>query len=77
MIVVDSSALIAIFYDEAAPERVVSTVTILETSMVLFRKRGAGALNDLHELMRELDLQAIEFDENQAFLDSTIPDFAL
>ena len=79
MIVVDSSALIAILYAEAerevlverilrAPRRLISAVTMLETSVVVLRKRGAGALEDLRDLLHELDIETIAFDETQARL---------
>ena len=77
MIVIDSSAMIAIL--NAEPERVkflraiessdgcvISAVTILETRMVLRGRFGAGALADLDARLLEFQPEIAVFDEVQA-----------
>lgn len=73
MIVVDSSALVAILEEEpehsrfkaaiqAAPRRMVSSVTVYETGIVMLRRRGAGALADVDELIDVFGFEIVPFD---------------
>src|SRR2546427_656043 len=75
--VIDSSAIMAILRNEperqafqsailAESLRLVSAVTKLETSMVAIGLRGAEAANDLDLMFRELSVQFVPFDEQQA-----------
>ena len=77
MIVVDSSALIAILTDE--PERLMflgrlaraddvalSAVTRLETGIVIARRSREAGLVALARLLAELDARFVPFDETQA-----------
>ncbi|MGQ0673857.1 MAG: type II toxin-antitoxin system VapC family toxin [Hyphomicrobium sp.] len=76
MIVIDSSALVAIINRE--PERVsllhtiekadgcfVSAVTLLETRMVVRGRFGAVAFKDLAVLLTEIDAEVVHFDHVQ------------
>jgi ribonuclease VapC len=76
MIVVDSSALIAILFDE--PERqtfkdivtggercVVSAVNLHETATVLRARSGAEAVERLWQFIENVELDIISFDEAQ------------
>jgi ribonuclease VapC len=76
MIVVDSSALIAILFDE--PERqafaniltggehcVMSAVNVHETACVLRARHGAAALPRLWRLLDVCDVEVVSFDEAQ------------
>ena|SRR5271168_370371 len=75
--VIDTSALIAIALGEpssqvlldqieAAPERVISSVSLLEAGMVLRARLGAAAISVLYQLVEELGIEAIPFDGPQA-----------
>ncbi len=76
MIVVDSSALIAILFDE--PERqacqdviaggdrcVMSAVNAHETAMVLRVKHGAGAVQRFWQFLADSEIEIVAFDEAQ------------
>jgi ribonuclease VapC len=77
--VADTSALIAIALGEPsrqrlldslerAGERVVSSVSLLEAGIVLRARLGAAALPLLYQLVHELGIKVVPFDENQAKL---------
>jgi ribonuclease VapC len=77
--VIDTSALIAILLNEAScgavldiigstAQRMVSSVSLLETGIVLRARSGQAALAALYELMDELTAEVIAFDEPQAKL---------
>lgn len=68
MIVLDTSALIAILTDEPerrafneaierAPERLMSAATVLETKMVLFARYGGAGVNALDAFLRQADIR--------------------
>jgi ribonuclease VapC len=76
---VDSSAIVAIVFDEndAASMRshIESTRRVLmaapsyfETSMVLAGKKGPGVFDMLDDLLRELGIEIVPFDAGQAAL---------
>ncbi|WP_295399462.1 type II toxin-antitoxin system VapC family toxin [uncultured Thiocystis sp.] len=75
--VIDSSALIAILFDEpeadaltaalaANPIRCMSTFSLLETSVVLFRRKGAEAVQELDDMLADLGVEIVPFDANQS-----------
>ena len=77
--VVDTSAIIAILLDE--PERgefaevletslvrYVSTVSLVETSIVIETRFGAAGIRELDVLLKDAGLEAVAFDQEQAFL---------
>lgn len=77
MIVVDSSALVAILEEEperdhfaealqAASRRLVSTITLYETGIVLLRRRGLSGVVALHNLADALHLEVVPFDRSQS-----------
>lgn len=77
MIVVDTSAVVAILSQEpeaeriaeilaAAPERVMSAVSHLETAMVLTSRYGPPALDLLDEFTSRAGLAVVPFDRDQA-----------
>lgn len=80
MIVIDTSALIAIFRLEpeadallkaivAAPKRAMSALSVLETSMVMSgRSHGAGLFEPLDEFLLEAGVEVVPFDAEQARL---------
>ena len=68
MIVLDTSALIAILTDEPerrtfneaierAPERLMSAATLLETKMVLFARHGGAGVNALDAFLWQADIR--------------------
>ena len=72
MIVIDSSALVAILEEEpehqtfkaiisTASRRVVSAVTLYETGIVLLRKHGPEGLADLSEFIEAFDFEIVPF----------------
>ena len=74
VIVVDSSALVAILEEEpehrqfkaaisAAPRRVVSSVTLYETGIVLLHRRGPNGPADARELIEAFDFEVLPFDQ--------------
>ena len=75
--VIDSSALIAILFDEsdrlrieqaieADPVRLVSAMTKLETSIVLLGRRGEALLSRLDRLLHRITAVIVPFDDHQA-----------
>ena len=77
MIVVDTSALIAILTREpdyqhflnlldAAERRLVSAVTFYETGIVMLARAGTGGLEDLNDLLDEISAEVVPFDRPQA-----------
>lgn len=78
MIVLDSSAIIAILLREPGHERLravvaanisecaLSVLNYFETAMVLFSRSGAGALSDLEEFLAITGTVLVPFDARQA-----------
>ena len=77
MIVIDTSALIAIVNREperlqflsliaAANRRLISAATFLETKMVVLGRFGPNAVADFMTLMEEMDLDVVPLDAAQA-----------
>ena len=75
--VIDSSALIAILRKEPEREafkrtiygagvRLLSAVTKLEASMVAAGTRGRAGLSDLDDLLADLQIEIVPFDDDQA-----------
>ncbi len=73
MIVVDSSALIAILENEPeaehflsileAPRRFISAVTIYETGIVIGMRRGRESARDLMDFIQDLGIEVVPFAE--------------
>lgn len=72
----DTSAIVAIFQDEAeraefvalieeAPRRLISAVSVLEASMVLDGRRGGDAGAHLDQFLRRASIETVAFDEEQ------------
>ena len=79
MIVVDASALIAVFENEPerqhfssiianADRRVVSTITLLEAGMVARGRRGAAGLAAMRAIIEQADIEVVSFDANHLAL---------
>jgi ribonuclease VapC len=79
VIVIDSSALIAILQHEPdrhllfkaivhASRRLVSAVTYQETAQVQFSKRGAQGIYDLDEFLKLIQAEIVPHDEGLATL---------
>ena len=77
--VIDTSALVAITLGEssrqslldaieAAPKRIVSSVSLLEAGLVLRARLGGGAIPVLYQLIEEMGSEIVPFDEIQARL---------
>lgn len=77
--VIDTSALIAIALGErtranllsaldAAPRRILSSVSLLEAGMVLRARLGSAAIPFLYQLIEELGGEVVPFDDIQARL---------
>jgi ribonuclease VapC len=77
MIAIDTSAIIAIlqseperdqFFDRIAdaPKRLISAVSVLEASMVMQGRRGAGGISNLFGLLRFVDAEIVPFDREQS-----------
>ncbi|NEV60610.1 type II toxin-antitoxin system VapC family toxin [Thiorhodococcus minor] len=75
--VIDSSALVAILLGEpeaeclstalaADPVRFISAFSVLETSIVLYRRKGADAVAELEALLADLGVEVVPFDAIQA-----------
>ena len=75
--VIDTSAVIAIFLDEperlafsrsilASDPRLMSTVSKLEAGMVAIGRDGPAGSSRLDSILRELDIEFVPFDERQA-----------
>ena len=77
MIVIDTSALIAILNDEpervpfsaaiaAADRRLISALIVHETGLVMFGRHREQGLNDFWELISFIEAEIVPFDEAQA-----------
>jgi ribonuclease VapC len=77
MIVVDTSALIAILAGEpehqafltlldGVERRLLSALTYFETGIVMRARAGAGGVDDLSDLLQALSAEIVPFDEAQA-----------
>lgn len=77
--VVDSSAVIAILYEEpgwrssidalrGAPRRIMSAATLVEAGMVIEAKRGAAGAELLDSLIARFGIEIVPFDAEQAAL---------
>jgi ribonuclease VapC len=75
--VIDTSVLIAILFDEpdrrsliatieAAGERNLSAMSKLEAGMVAVGQRGKRMISELDDLLRDLKITVVPFDERQA-----------
>jgi len=75
--VIDSSALVAILLGEpeaerltpalaADPVRCISAFSLLETSVVLYRRKGVEAVAELDALLADLGVEIVAFDAVQA-----------
>jgi ribonuclease VapC len=75
--VIDSSALVAVLLGEpeterlttalaADPVRCISALSVLETSIVLYRRKGAEAVAELDALLADLSIEIVPFDALQA-----------
>jgi ribonuclease VapC len=76
MIVIDTSALIAILQNEPeraefaaliarAERRLVSAVTLLEAGMVARSRRGEAGLTALDDIVSDAELEVVPFDDQQ------------
>ena len=74
--VIDSSALLAILFDEpdglafaraihAASVRLISTMSMLETSMLMLSRRGPAGLARLDRAVAEMAIEIVAFDREQ------------
>jgi ribonuclease VapC len=79
VIVVDASALIAVFESEPerklfssiianADRRLVSTVTLLEAEMVARSRRGPAGLAAMQAIIEQADIEIVPFDANHLTL---------
>jgi len=77
--VIDTSALVAVLFDEperdefvrkiaAAPRRLVSTGTLVETSIVVESRRGELAGRELDLFLHRADVHTVAVDADQALL---------
>jgi len=75
--VIDSSALVAILLGEpeadclttalaADPVRCISAFSVLETSVVLYRRKGTEAVAEFEDLLADLGIEIVPFDAVQA-----------
>ncbi|NEX21672.1 type II toxin-antitoxin system VapC family toxin [Thiorhodococcus mannitoliphagus] len=75
--VIDSSAMVAVLFGEseaerltnalaADPVRCISAFSVLETSIVLYRRKGAEAVAELEALLADLGIEIVPFDAIQA-----------
>ena len=75
--VIDSSALVAVLFGEpeaerlttalaADPVRCISAFSVLETSIVLYRRKGAEAVAEFEALLADLGIEIVPFDAIQA-----------
>jgi ribonuclease VapC len=80
--VVDSSAILAILQREpdaaiyvdaiaAASERYISAVAVLETNIVVIRRRGPEGASDVEDFIADSAMKIVPFDAAQAALAST------
>jgi ribonuclease VapC len=76
-VVIDSSALLALLLDEpeadrltavlaADPVRCISAFSLLETSVVLYWRKGAEAVAELDALLADLGIESVALDATQA-----------
>ena len=74
--IIDSSALLAILFDEpdglafaraihAASVRLISTMSMLETSMLVLSRRGQAGLARLDRAVAEMSIEIVAFDREQ------------
>jgi ribonuclease VapC len=74
--VIDASAVLAIVFGEpeaermaaaivAAPQRLMSTVNLLEAVMVVQSRYGDESADDVYSMLRELEVEAVPFDVAQ------------
>lgn len=74
--VIDSSALVAILLGEPAAERLttalaanpvrcIGALSVLETSIVLYRRKGSEAVAELDALLSDLGIEIVAFDAIQ------------
>ena len=79
MVVVDTSALLAILFDEpeceryiellsAADDPMISTATLVEASIVMHARIGDEGVRDLDELLMAAAVRAVAVDADQAHL---------
>jgi ribonuclease VapC len=77
--VIDTSALLAILFDEperrsfseaieAAERRMTSAATLVETSMILESRHGADGVRELDRLLAVANIEVIAVDQEQALL---------
>lgn len=77
--VIDTSAAIAILLNEpgadhlsdailSAPVRLVSAATVVEISIVALARAGVKALDRWRAMQRELDIEVVDFTEQQSHL---------
>ncbi len=77
MIIVDSSALLAIFLDEpereafsiailTADEALMSATNLVEIGMIIESRYGIGGASDLDSLIAKLKIEIVNFTETQA-----------
>lgn len=75
--IVDTSALVAIALEEPlgpalsrlirqAQRQLISSVSLLEAGIVLRARVGESAVTRLYQLVQELEIEVVPFDENQA-----------
>lgn len=75
--ILDSSAALAVLLDEpertafrdriaGARRRIMSSVTVLESTIALFAKRGEGALAELDEWIEAADIEVVPFTAEHA-----------
>ena len=80
----DTSAILAVLQDEAersefvslieeAPRRLISTVSVLEASMVLEGRRGNDAGTDLDLFLHRASIETVPFDDDQLGLARVAP----
>ncbi len=77
--VIDTSALVAVLFDEperdafigkiaAAPNRLISVGTLIESSIVVESRRGEVAGRELDLFLHRADVQSVAVNEEQAVL---------
>jgi ribonuclease VapC len=77
--VLDTSAIVAVLFDEperadfiakivAAPRRLISSATLLETSIIVEARRGEVAGRELDLFLHRAKVQTVAVDEEQAEL---------
>jgi ribonuclease VapC len=77
VIVVDTSALLAILFDEPeahayrdylahAPQKAASSVSLLEAGIVVSARLGPSGLDALAKLVEDADIEIVSFDRDQS-----------